>query len=208
MSGKKAAKSYNAGAAGEDIRDNIVVSDSSTRNRLSVLRHLSYKKRGMSVIAVLSICMMAGTLAWYAVGGNHAGSTKGSQETDRTTYQISDKSYGKVHAQAMKTSSPQNTAPVGDIVDYYDELLSTEFTAQEYDGVIKDYNVLLKKAPNHEYPISVYMVVAKSYIETGDNSSAKTVLDTAAASVHNYSASQQATILEQIALVRKETESK
>lgn len=158
-------------------------------------------KIGLLVVLVLAI---AGAAAFIVQRDKN---TPISQ-TDTLTpeYIMSDKDYAELQAHNLKAAAPKTDAPNDQKIAYYNELIISEFDAENYEAVVSDYKKVVQVTQDTDLPFNSYVAAARAYAKQGDTKTASTVLSRAEMAVQRTTKDSElrAAFLATIATTRKE----
>lgn len=122
------------------------------------------------VVAVV-VLVLGGAAYWYVTGGEEP-----VGEEDVSSYKMSDKDYAKSYTTALEKRAPAATASAEEQRTYYDELMTTQYAAENYQGVVDSYEAFSQKTNGADMNYSSYVSAARSYMQLGQNDKALLVI--------------------------------
>ncbi|MCA9326908.1 hypothetical protein KDA14_00080 [Candidatus Saccharibacteria bacterium] len=184
MSGKKKAGdvSQASGSASAAPAQVVVSKSNSVWDKLPTG---GKNKTLLWLVGSFVIVALVGAAYWYVTGGENEAAVD-----DESSYQMSNKDYANVHASAMRQWNLGNNPTKDELSRYYDELVTTELQAENYQGVVDAYNEYKKASNGADFTYGGYASTARAYIKLGDKSTALKVIDTGEAALKRTTADQ------------------
>lgn len=106
------------------------------------------------------------------------------EDTEDPSYTVSDEQYAKGYAKALEEKLPP---PEGssdrEVAVYYSELITTYFTAKNYQATVDSYDKYVQESGDKDFLFSGYNAAANAYLRLGKKSEASKVVERAEVAV-------------------------
>ncbi|HAC56711.1 TPA: hypothetical protein DCF80_04365 [Candidatus Saccharibacteria bacterium] len=131
------------------------------------------KKMLVLICAVLVALLLAGLVLWVWLLRQPSDTVDEPQDQP---YTMTREEYAKVHVDTLKNDAPAGNASKLEKIAYYDELITTEFTANDHKGAVSTYETAVKTFGEANLSFNLYVTAARSYAKLGNTSQARAVL--------------------------------
>lgn len=146
--------------------EGAIVSDSFTKNTL-------FTKKRLIVFggAALVLLIIIGTLVLLGRRDDN------KNEVEEPSYTVTDQQYAEQYATALENKlRPPEGASEREIAIYYSELITTYFTAKNYQATVNTYNKYIQESSDKDFLFSGYNATANAYIQLGNKPEAAKVI--------------------------------
>lgn len=169
----KKSKPQKVQSAEPKALDTVVISDDFKRR--SFISRLNKKQR--LIISAVVLVALAGVGTFFALTSNKG--DKDANVADDPSYTMKTEEYAKVSAQSLAKSPPPENAAPADLAEYYDEFITQNFLAKNYQSSVDAYQRYVQQSDDRDISFRAYQFAAQSYIALGNKAEALKVIERA-----------------------------